>query len=151
MWYSGGDQYEPDAIGLATSPDGLSWSKHPKNPVFRADPNSAWERHKVTACQVIRQDGWFVMFYIGFRDIDHAQIGLARSRDGIGGWQRHPANPIIRPGQGKWDADAVYKPFAILDGAKWRLWYNGRRGGSEQIGMAEHDEVDLGFPAALKD
>jgi hypothetical protein len=21
--------------------------------------------------------------------------------------QRHPANPIIRPGKGKWDADAV--------------------------------------------
>ncbi len=145
MWYSGGEQYEPDAIGLATSPDGLRWSKHSTNPVFRADPNNAWERHKVTACQVIRRDGWFVMFYIGFRDVDHAQIGLARSRDGIGGWQRHPANPIIRPGRDKWDADAVYKPFAILDGANWRLWYNGRRGGVEQIGLAEHDGADLGF------
>ena len=39
------------------------------------------------------------MFYIGFRDQDHAQIGLARSKDGITGWQRHPANPIIRPGK----------------------------------------------------
>ena len=44
------------------------------------------------------------MFYIGFRDRDHAQIGLARSKDGITGWERHPANPIIRPGVGKWDA-----------------------------------------------
>ena len=39
MWYSGGEQYEPDAIGYATSPDGLSWTKHADNPIFRADPD----------------------------------------------------------------------------------------------------------------
>ena len=83
--------------------------------------------------------------YIGFRDRDHAQIGLARSRDGITGWERHPANPILRPGAGKWDADAVYKPFAVRDGTRWLLWYNGRRGGVEQIGVAIHDGEDLGF------
>ena len=70
------------------------------------------------------------MFYIGFRDEAHAQIGLARSRDGITDWQRHPANPIIRPGEGQWDHDACYKPYAIFDGQKWLLWYNGRHGAS---------------------
>src|SRR5262249_40391991 len=76
--------------------------RHADNPIFRADSARAWERHKVTACQVVRHGGWYVMFYIGFRDVDHAQIGLARSRDGISGWERHPANPILRPGVGKW-------------------------------------------------
>jgi predicted GH43/DUF377 family glycosyl hydrolase len=83
--------------------------------------------------------------YIGFRDVDHAQIGLARSRDGITGWQRHPANPIVRPGRNQWDADACYKPFAIFDGRQWLLWYNGRHGSLEQIGVALHDGEDLGF------
>ena len=55
----------------------------------------------MTACQVIKQGDWYFMFYIGFRDMDHAQIGLARSKDGITGWERHPANPIIRPGRGQ--------------------------------------------------
>src|SRR5262249_9797399 len=129
----------------ATSTDGLSWTRHPDNPIFRADSARQWERHKVTACQVVRHGDWYEMFYIGFRDVDHAQIGLARSRDGISGWKRHPANPIIRPGAGKWDADATYKPFALhLDG-RWLLWYNGRRGGNEQIGMATHEGDDLGF------
>jgi beta-1,2-mannobiose phosphorylase / 1,2-beta-oligomannan phosphorylase len=145
MWYSGGDQYEPDAIGYATSPDGIIWTKRGENPVFKADPRIQWEQYKVTACQVVPDDGWFLMFYIGFRDIDHAQIGVARSRDGITDWQRLPANPIIRPGAGQWDADACYKPYAIFDGAKWRLWYNGRRGGMEQIGVAIHQGHDLGF------
>jgi predicted GH43/DUF377 family glycosyl hydrolase len=145
MWYSGGEQYEPNAIGYATSSDGLHWTKHPDNPVFRPDKGSPWEQERVTACQVVRQGDWYLMFYIGFRDVDHAQIGVARSRDGITGWERHRANPIIRPGANKWDHDAVYKPYAILDGSRWLVWYNGRHGGVEQIGLATHAGADLGF------
>jgi predicted GH43/DUF377 family glycosyl hydrolase len=145
MWYSGGQQYEPDAIGYATSPDGLKWTKHQSNPIFRPEPRNPWEQDRVTGCQVLRQGGWHLMFYIGFQDKHHARIGLARSRDGITGWQRHRANPLIRPGKGKWDADAVYKPYAILDGKRWLLWYNGRQGGVEQIGLAFHEGEDLGF------
>jgi predicted GH43/DUF377 family glycosyl hydrolase len=145
MWYSGGEQYEPNAIGYATSEDGLKWSRHPENPIFKPDASLDWERDRVTACQVIRQGEWYLMFYIGFRDQNHAQIGIARSRDGITDWQRHRANPIIRPGKGQWDQDAVYKPYAIFDGKQWLLWYNGRRGGVEQIGLAVHQGEDLGF------
>jgi hypothetical protein len=93
MLYSGGEQYEPDAIGHATSLDGRRWTKSAQNPIFRADPSRAWERHKVTACQVVWHAAWYYMFYIGFRDIDHAQIGLARSRDGITGWERLAGQP----------------------------------------------------------
>jgi predicted GH43/DUF377 family glycosyl hydrolase len=145
LWYSGGEQYEPNAIGYATSEDGLKWTKHEKNPVFRPEAKNAWEKERVTGCQVVKQGDWYVMFYIGFADKDHAQIGLARSKDGITQWERHPANPIVRPGKGQWDEDAVYKPYAIFDGKRWLLWYNGRKGGVEQIGVAIHDGEDLGF------
>jgi len=146
MWYSGGDQYEPDAIGYATSPDGIAWEKR-ETPVFEADPASRWERYKVTACQVIEWKGWHYMFYIGFRDIDHAQIGIARSRDGVSNWQRLKSNPIISPTVDGWDADACYKPFVLYDkiGERWMLWYNGRHGGFEQIGLATKSVPDLGF------
>ena len=152
MWYSGGDQYEPDAIGCATSPDGLTWTRHEANPIFRADPDSPWEKHKVTACQVVRQGRWQYMFYIGFRDEHHAQIGLARSLDGQTGWQRYPHNPIVAPTPGAWDAESCYKPFALFDetGNRWLLWYNGRAKRLEQIGLAVHEGEDLGWdvPAA---
>ncbi len=148
MWYSGGEQYEPDAIGYATSPDGRRWKRHAANPIFRAAGANAWEKHKVTACQVVRRGGWHYMFYIGFRDVHRAQIGLARSRDGVGGWQRYPANPILAPDKGAWDADACYKPFAIFDEqrSRWLLWYNGRRKSVEQIGLAVHEDEDLWQP-----
>jgi predicted GH43/DUF377 family glycosyl hydrolase len=145
MWYSGGEQYEPNAVGHATSPDGRHWKKDAANPVFRPDPAAAWEKDRVTGCQVLRRGDWYVMFYIGFRDRDHAQVGVARSRDGLTGWQRHRANPILRPGKGAWDADAVYKPFAIFEGRRWLLWFNGRRGALEQIGLATHEGADLGW------
>lgn len=127
----------------------MVWTKHANNPVFQADRRNPWEQHKVTACQVVREHDWHLMFYIGFRDVHRAQIGLARSRDGISNWERHPANPILFPGRDQWDHDARYKPFAIFDQDEdqWLLWYNGRRGRTEQIGLATHPGRDLGFPA----
>ncbi len=155
MYYSGGEQYEPDAIGYATSADGVHWKKAEK-PIFAADPTRAWEQRKVTACQVLKHEGWFLMFYIGFRDIDHAAIGVARSRDGVTHWERLPDNPIIQPDPYGWDAEACYKPAVVFETenpsrSRWRLWYNGRRGSLEQIGMATHEGDDLGFPGASKE
>ncbi|HEY9535397.1 MAG TPA: hypothetical protein VIQ77_12720 [Mucilaginibacter sp.] len=144
MWYSAGEQYEPDAIGYATSKDGLNWKKYSANPVFVNDSSHQWEQAKVTACQVIKEKGAYYMFYIGFKNIDYAQIGMARSKDGVTNWVRNPGNPIVSPGNG-WDASAVYKPFTIFDGKKWLLWYNGRHDGVEQIGVAIHQGRDLGF------
>ncbi len=124
-----------------------AWAKHTANPVFKADPGNPWEQRKVTACQVIERGGWHYMFYIGFRDVDHACIGLARSRNGISEWQRLPANPIVAPDIGSWDADACYKPSALYDASsgRWLLWYNGRSGSVEQIGLAACEGEDLGF------
>jgi len=147
MWYSGGDQSEPDAIGYATSMDGRHWTKDPRNPIFGPDVRQPWERAKVTACQVVPDGDGYLMFYIGFSNAASAQIGVARSRDGVTGWRRHPANPIIHPGlrPTAWDYDAVYKPFALRVGDGWMLWYNGRNGTREQIGLALHPQLDLHF------
>jgi len=145
MWYSGGEQYEPNAIGHATSSDGLHWTKDSSNPVFRPDPTHSWERQRVAGAQILQHEGWFYIFYIGYRDIDHAQIGLARSKDGLTNWERCPDNPIIRATGTGFDADACYKPYAVLSDGKWMLWYNGRNEHLEQIGLATHDPRDLGF------
>ena len=145
MWYSGGGQYEPDAIGYATSPDGRTWLKHHANPIFRPDRANPWEQSRVAACQVIPDGNFYLMFYIGFRNAYFASIGIARSQDGINDWERHADNPVIRPGvtSDSWDYDSVYKPFALLSKGDWYLWYNGRRRSKEQIGLAIHPGGDL--------
>lgn len=148
MWYSAGQQYEPNAIGYATSRDGLKWEKYGGNPVLNPDSHYEWEQNRVSAVQVIQTEGWYYAFYIGFRDIDHAQIGLARSKDGITSWVRHAGNPIVRPTPGGWDADACYKPFAVYAQGQWMLWYNGRNKSLEQIGLVTRHGKDLGFEPA---
>jgi len=146
MWYSGGELGEPDAIGYATSKDGVNWEKYKNNPVFSNNKDNEWEQAKVTACQVIKRRNDYLMFYIGFKNIDFAQIGAARSKNGISNWERFKDNPIVKPGSG-WDASAVYKPYAVPDIKKnrWLLYYNGRREGKEQIGIVIHNGMDLGF------
>lgn len=148
MYYSAGEQFEPDCIALATSADGIAWTKR-EQPILNADPNSPWETAKVAGADVHKLDGWYYLFYIGFADLHHANIGVARSRDGISGWQKHPANPILRaPGMLNlfaWNRDAIYKPSAVREEDKWVLFFNARRRDTEQIGMAMHNGVELGF------
>ena len=66
MWYSGGGQHEPDAIGYASSPDGVHWEKFSDQPVFICDPANRWEQHKAAACQVIQTEDYYYMLYIGY-------------------------------------------------------------------------------------
>jgi len=63
------------------------------------------------------------------------------------GAAKAPASGTADTAPAAWDGDACYKPFAVFDEAtnRWLLWYNGRRGGVEQIGLAVHDGADLGF------
>lgn len=146
MWYSAGQQYEPVAIGYSTSSNGRDWTKRP-GPVFTHGREGEFDDRRVGGCDVLEWGGWHLMFYIGYSAVTDAAIGLARSRDGITGWQRHPANPIIGPGPSLtgWDSGSVYKPSVVIDGDRWMLWYNGCRLYLEQIGLAVHEGLDLGF------
>ncbi len=137
MWYAAGETYEPNVICYAESADGIRWEKFGQNPIFSCAPENFYEQNRIGACEVLPEDGGYLMFYIGYRDIDTACICAARSPDGITGWTRVPENPLVTPTPGAWDADACYKPAAVrsADGT-YRLWYNGRRGGEEYIGYA---------------
>jgi beta-1,2-mannobiose phosphorylase / 1,2-beta-oligomannan phosphorylase len=145
MYYAGGEQYEPDAIGIAHSYDGgLTWVKH-GDPIFKPDrqsgPIGVWfDSHKVTSPHVVYRpdDGYYYLFYAAFRNTDYSSVGLARSKDGITGWERYVDNPIVDIVQGAWNCDAVYKPFAGWSEEKgeWLVWYNGRCGGLERIGVS---------------
>ena len=125
MWYSGGSNLEPDAIGYASSKDGMHWTKYDSNPIFASDPSNIWDSGKVCACQVIKDKDYYYMLYLGHYHLQRGSIGIARSKDGKTNWERHPKNPIIAPDKDTWDAKSVFKPYAIFEGDHWILWYNG--------------------------
>lgn len=142
MWYAAGETYEPNVLAYAESNDGIVWEKSRINPIFTSDKNNIYEQDRVGGCQVVKTDDMgYLMFYIGYENIDKAQICIARSDNGITGWERFDGNPIVSPDEGMWDADACYKPSFLWNEEKkqWMLWYNGRAGINEYVGLVTAD------------
>ena len=142
MWYSAGETYEPNVLAYAESTDGLHWRKSPINPILVKEPENAFEQDRIGGCQVLpHKDFGYLVFYIGYRDIDTASISCAYSENGVTAFHRCRHNPLVAPSEGAWDADACYKPSALYDEEhrSWRIWYNGRRGSEEYIGLAASD------------
>ena len=137
MWYAAGETYEPNAICYAESDDGIHWEKYAGNPMFCCEPENEYEQNRIGAVQILKEEGGYLMFYIGYRDIHTACICAARSKDGITGWHRVPENPLVTPTPGTWDEHSCYKPGVIrADDGTYHIWYNGRRDGDEFIGYA---------------
>ena len=137
MWYAAGETYEPNVLAYAESTDGINWTKSKINPIFVADKENIYEQDRVGGCQVIKtEDMGYLMFYIGYENIDKAQICVARSDNGITGWKKYEGNPIVSPDKGMWDEDACYKPSFLWneETKQWMLWYNGRHKTDEFIG-----------------
>ncbi|HVJ81177.1 MAG TPA: DUF6624 domain-containing protein, partial [Planctomycetia bacterium] len=54
------------ALGFAASTDGLTWTKHANNPVFRPNPKNDWESNFTTSQSLMRlPDGSFRLWYAG--------------------------------------------------------------------------------------
>ena len=148
MWYSAGETYEPNVNAYAESIDGIHWIKSRINPIFTKNKHNVYEQNRVGGCHVIHtEDMGYLMFYIGYEDINTARICVARSKDGIRGWERSSLNPLIEPTAGSWDSEATYKPTVVWNekDGKWMLWYNGRTGNREYMGYAYRNGRDL-FP-----
>ena len=139
MWYAAGETYEPDVICYAISKDGINWIKYKGNPIFIPNKNLlSYDSFKVGACDIHKiTNKKYLMFYIGYTDINTARIFVAESENGINNWKRSN-KPIIKPTKNKFDKDACYKPSAFYDSKnnRWLLWYNGRSKGDEYIGVA---------------
>ena len=84
MWYtsySTEDKYKV-SIGFAVSEDGITWHKHPNNPVLRPNEANEWESHYVSSGSVLRtSDDKFRLWYFSrkappFKNLYYA-IGTA--------------------------------------------------------------------------
>ncbi|MBM4320453.1 MAG: hypothetical protein FJ125_10950 [Deltaproteobacteria bacterium] len=155
MWYSIRFSDSSQAIGHATSPDGLSWTPD-EEPVLRPTAG-AWDAVTVAQPIVVRHGSVFRMWYAGDatlkdfpaelgdpRDPDLTQaahIGYATSRDGVR-WEKSPDNPVLSPSgiAGAFDQYRVEHPSAALVGDVPVLFYSGFNGYRWRIGRAERPD-----------
>jgi xylan 1,4-beta-xylosidase len=87
--------------------------------LFRND--SPWEGALIEGPFVVRQDGWFYLFYSGSgccgAGCNYA-MGVARSKKLLGPWQKNPANPILA-GNDDWKCPGH---GSIVRDEKARFW-----------------------------
>ncbi len=146
MWYSAGETYEPNVLCYAESKDGIHWERYSGNPIFEHGEPGSWDQDRIGGCEVHQlSNGKYALFYIGYTDINTARIGAAISKDGITGWERLKSNPLVEPTPDAWDGEACYKPSVSYDkdNKRWLLWYNGRKGSTEYVGLVIHEGKKL--------
>lgn len=119
--------------GLATSPDGLAWTKAGKG----ISPEG-WEGDYIAANgSALQVDGEFLYWYQAGK---LPRIGLARSRDGRT-WTKHP-QPVVENGpRGSWDERGVADPYVIRLGGQYYLFYLGQdRARRQRLGVARSSD-----------
>lgn len=126
MWYSGIDTTWRVRIGVATSPDGITWTKYPGNPVITEGSLYAWDGLSVAVPAVIYHNQAFEMWYCGAsyldlldnNTVDTLKVGYATSPDGLN-WTRYSGNPVMNTYdspydsieyRGPWVPDIIYRP-----------------------------------------
>ena len=118
-------------IGLATSPEGKTWTKYAGNPVLTIGPSGAWDSQQVSWGEVYYDGQRFYMWYPGHdSSATGFSLGVATSTDGKV-WTRSPNNPVMTPppqplGKGD-DLGVESSPTVLRLGDTMRVYYGGFR------------------------
>jgi RNA polymerase sigma factor (sigma-70 family) len=141
MYYSAYRKGGHAKIGLATSPDGITWTKYAGNPVLNLGSSGSWDDYHINLCHVMFEnadpDAPYKMWYVGY-DGSHCRIGYATSLNGIA-WTKYPSNPVLNIGPaGAFDHDDIHSPTVIRNNGEYWMWYDGQDvpNGTRRIGLA---------------
>jgi predicted GH43/DUF377 family glycosyl hydrolase len=119
-------------ISLATSPDGINFTKSSNNPILIVTEN--WEGTGVKNPSVIYDNGEFRMIYSAFPETG---FGMAHSSDGIN-WTKETNNPFFRLEEvhNNW-CHAIAYPFWRKFDNQYRIYYTGNTEGygESKIGL----------------
>ncbi|HNB54977.1 MAG TPA: hypothetical protein PK530_23710, partial [Anaerolineales bacterium] len=119
MWFTGIELNGPGRIGYATSPDGITWTKSPSNPVLDVGAPGEWDENGLEAPFVIQESPTsYKMWYSGFGG---CAIGYATSSDGIN-WTKYAGNPVLTPGPNPWNNDCAIHPYLLYEGGVYKMW-----------------------------
>ena len=116
MWYIGNSG--SSNIFLATSPDGLSWSKQGQVMAYGA----LYEELSVYRPSVIKHQSVYHMWYSGKSSSGRARILYATSVDGVS-WNKEGL--ALNYGDVACETDSVESPAVIIDNGQVKMWYTG--------------------------
>jgi hypothetical protein len=139
-----GEQTTQEAVGLAYSTDGISWTRFGSQPVLiPSGSTSDWDGLYAYRASVIKLKGIYHMFYSGsndeINDFGYAHgIGHATSSDGIN-WTKDSCNPIFStddPGEA-WRSGRTLAPSAVVFANRFGMWFSGGTNSGSDFASAE--------------
>jgi len=140
MWYSGQNGVNTQ-VGLATSSDGITWTKYANNPVMKISAGTFYSNHIGPGSSVIKEGKTYKMWFNGNNGNGNngAHIGYATSTDGIA-WTIN-ANSLLGAGKvGAFDSTAVGYPDVWKAGDRYYMNYAGWNGANFRLGAAESSD-----------
>ncbi|MEO8233558.1 MAG: hypothetical protein ABI638_14855 [Ignavibacteriota bacterium] len=133
LYYTGYSDYTGKYnIGLATSTDGINWTKNP-GPILSGS-SSNWD-YQVSSGDVVLVNGVYYLYYHASEYGSNSQkICLATSTDGIN-FTKYFNNPILVQTQ-SWEEFGIARPSVIYDDAQFKMVYMNTSGSNMSLGMA---------------
>ncbi len=148
MYYYGDSTYfqgqSNTAIGLATSPDGINWTRQAK--VLEKGNLGEWDGKFIESPALYYdfKSGLYAMLYTGADTVGFAQIGLALSMDGYN-FIKYLDYPVISVGNyPSWNDIASATPSLIETDGIIEMWYCGISHDNGQ-----YDSARVGYAVTL--
>jgi len=141
MWFWAGRPGFPfeeslPQIGLATSADGIQWTKYDdpatteapfasSDPALKVGSSTEWDSHRVANPIVLSTESGYEMWYSGLKapinTSTKLEIGYATSADGIQ-WTKSPENPVIPDNSFSW-GKGIYGGSILKYDGDYHFWF----------------------------
>lgn len=136
MWYAGHNNTYW-STGLASSSDGIIWSKSISNPVLAWNLSITEPKNFNTPSVLIDGDMLKIWFTSTPDDLSNFRIGYAEY-DQLLGWQKISFDVLMIP-SGSWGRNATH-PFVLRNNSGYHLWFSSfDDGGIWKIGYSHSD------------
>lgn len=130
LYYSGKGPRR--GIGLATSSDGVKFTRSAANPVLTAGAPGSFDEMGVTDPAIVLHEGTFHLYYSGKSAAGLEQIGLATSQDGVT-FERHSRTPVIAADPDGPDAARASDPTVFVDEGRFICLYSSQPAGGAEV------------------
>jgi predicted GH43/DUF377 family glycosyl hydrolase len=131
---------QPQAIGYATSEDGLQWERSASNPIFEGS-GAGFDAFGVNrAVVMVEEDGTWMMYYNGNARPGAPpfgqSIGRATAPSPTGPWTRSET-PVLEAGSARrWDGAFVFPDAVIKTDGGYVMYYSANGTGRGMVGRA---------------
>ncbi len=135
-------------IGIATSRDGITFSRVGPDPFLDPGPAGSWDDNGINMPFVFPGSPWVMSYSGGPRSTPSiTAIGFATSSDGMT-WTKAIDNPEFTANPaGGWDGLGVFSGALVVDAGTTYMYYSGSDGNHARIGLAKEVNPTVGGTA----